>query len=234
MKKLKPYKITKNAVLYRVKTAAGVDRSAFAAAEWPADKPLLCFDFKSFKLNPAKPPKFAVSDKYGQRIACYSLGHGIKNPGRACPAAGISARPPKSLAELRRISRKYFFAYVRRFGNRLGTEFTKRYPEYDRVYLPKVKALVLGKNGKDVGLYTHMPLTGVAGKRLDNMGWHSLVPGLSKVERASAHYQAALWLKKTTRLRVGVVFDLVDKESYEFFSGLGFTTCRAIFQRRRK
>ena len=234
MKKLKPYKITKNAILYRVKTAAGVDRRAFAAAEWPADKPLLCFSFKSFKLNPAKPPRFAVSGKYSQRIACYSPGRGIKNPGRPCHAVGISARAPKSLAELRRISRKHFFAYVRRFGNRLGAELGKDYPEYDRIYLPKVKALVLEKNGKDVGLYTHASLTGVAGKRLDSMFWHCLVPGLSKAERASAHYQAALWLKKTTKLQVGVAFDLVDKESYEFFSGLGFATCRATFQRRRK
>ncbi|MHB9138693.1 MAG: hypothetical protein ACYC4Q_04730 [Victivallaceae bacterium] len=234
MKKLKPYKITKTAILYRVKTAAGVDRRMFAAAEWPADKSLLCFDFKSIKLNPAKPPKFAVPGKYCHRVACYSPGRGIKNPGQPCPAAGISARAPKSLAELRRISRKHFFAYARGFRNRLGTEFCKVYPEYDRVYLPKVKALVLEKNGKDVGLYTHTPLTGVAGKRLDNMCWHSLVPGLSKAERASAHYQAALWLKETTKLQVAVSFDLVDKEAYEFFSGLGFTTCRAIFQRRRK
>lgn len=211
-----------------------MDRRAFAAAEWPADKPLLCFDFKSFKLNSAKPPKFAVPGKYSHRIACYSPDRRIKNPGRICPAAGISARAPKSLAELRRISRKHFFTYVRRFGNRLGTELGKSYPEYDRVYLPKVKALVLEKNGKDVGLYTHTPITGVAGKRLDNMCWHSLVPGLSIAERASAHYHAALWLKKTTKLRVAVVFDLVDKESYEFFSSLGFTSCRAIFQRRRK
>ena len=58
------------------------------------------------------------------------------------------------------------------------------------------------------------------------------MPGLSKAERAGAQYLSALWLKKTTKLKVAVAFDLVDKESYEFFSGLGFATCRVILQRR--
>ncbi len=231
---MKPYKITKNAILYRVKNIAGVNDSAFRAAQWPADKPLLCFDFKSVKLAPARPPKFVVRGRYNHRIACYSPGRGIRNPGRPCPQAGISVRPPKSLAELRKISREHFLGFMRRFGSRLGTEFDKSYPEYEKDYLPKVNALVIVKGAKAVGLYTHTPIVGVAGKLLDNMCWHSLVPGLSGAQRASAHYQAACWLKKTTKLRVSVVFDLIDKDSYEFFSKLGFSTCRVVFQRRKK
>lgn len=234
MDPIKSYKIVKNAILYRVKTPAQVTQKLVSTVQWPADKQMLCFDFKSVKLNPAKPPKFKVSSKYCHRIACYSPGPGLKNPGRPSPLSGVSVQAPNSLAELRRLSRKHFFKYWRIWGDKVGADFTKGYAGYDRDWLPKVKALVVEKNGKDIGLYIHTPVTGVAGKRLENMCWHSLVPGLSKVERASAHYQAALWLKKTTKLQISVVFSLVDRESYEFFSGLGFSTCRAIFMRRRK
>ena len=234
MNPMKPYKITKTSILYRVKTLAQVTQGLVSSVEWPADKQLLCFDFKSVKLNPAKSPKFKVSSKYCHRIACYSPSPGLMNPGRPCPPAGVSVRAPKSLVELRQLSKKHFFRYWRLWGDKVGANFTEGYPEYHRDWLPKVKALVVVKDGKDVGLYTHTPITGVAGKRLDNMCWHSLLPGLSKAERASAHYQAALWLKATTKLKISVVFSLVDRESYEFFSGIGFSTCRAIFSRRRK
>ena len=55
MKKMKPYKLTSNAVLYRVKTAAQVDQTLVDSVDWPKNKIMLGFDFKQMPLVAGKP-----------------------------------------------------------------------------------------------------------------------------------------------------------------------------------
>ncbi len=64
MKKLKAYKITDSSILNRVNKPSQITQALVNSVDWPAHLRGLCFDFKSMKLNPAKPLNFKLSPKY--------------------------------------------------------------------------------------------------------------------------------------------------------------------------
>jgi hypothetical protein len=231
MKKMKPYKITSNAALYRVKDAGQVNQELVDSVDWPKSKVMLGFDFKQLPLVAGKPPRFKVSKELDHRIACYSPGIGLKKP-EAFPAAGIEVRSPKSFAELKKVNTLCHKAFYKQWGKLVRHDYKAELKEYEKDYLAKTQSLIILKNGKPAGLYSHMQFQSVLGMKLDTLTWHNLLPGLSLGERRSAHYQAALWLKDTCTTKIAVVFSLFDREAYEFFSGLGFYTRRALFIRR--
>lgn len=230
MKTLKPYKVTSSGPLYKVRTPAQVNQKLVDTAGWKKEDKLICFDFRPMRL-PAKPIKFKVSSNYDCRVACYSPSPGIKAAVKPCPPAGIESRPPQSLAELTRATEASFRAYLKERGALVPPAVIKSYKDYKKNYLGKIKALLLLRKGKLVGLTAHMPATGVLGDKQDLIVWRVFLAKLSPAEQRSAHCQEALWFKKTTKNRVAIVINYYEKEAFKLFSSLGFTTRRAIFER---
>lgn len=232
MKTLKPYKVTSTGPLYKVRTPAQVNQKLIDAVGWKKEDKLICFDFRPMPL-PAKPIKFKVSPNYDSRVACYSPGPGVKAAVKPCPPAGIESRPPSSLAELKRATEASFQAYLKERGKLVPPDVIKDYKDFKKNYIGKIKALLLLRKGKLVGLTAHMPSTGVLGDKQDLIVWRVFLAKLSPAELRSAHCQEALWLKATTKNRVAIVLNYYEKEAFKLFYSLGFTTRRAIFERIR-
>jgi len=231
MKKLKPYNVAPDGLLYKVRKLSEVSQKLIDVVGWDEKHIRIGFDFKPMPL-PAKPPQVRVSRKYSSRLACYSPGLGLKTAGKPCQAPGIEARPPKSLSELKKTLRISYRTYVKQWGKLTPTGLIRNYSKYEREYPKKITALLIFKKGRLAGVVHHIKTVGVLRDKQNLITWYALVPGLTAGERAAANYLAALWLKKTTSRRISTLVELFERDSFKFFSGLGFITRRIIFERQ--
>ncbi len=226
---LKPIKRTPRGDWYSVERPGLVDQKLLNSLDWPVDKPYMTFIFPKQKVNPAKPPRFKVSRKYLNFIRCFAVPKAIKLPAEPASLAGIVVRPPKNLAELKRINRQDHKAHLKKAGKKAGYSVWNEYKFYEKEYMPKASALLYFRKGKFFGLSVHFPCKVFKAGTKDHLGWHVSFKGLTQAERRSAEYQQALWLNKTTRC--GLSLSLSPGESYKFFAGLGLTTDRVTFER---
>lgn len=231
MKKIKPFKVTKSGPLYRVKKTSQVDQKLIDSVEWPSDQRLLSFDFKPVRM-PSKPISFKIPREYCWRLACYSPSLGIKSTLKPCPLDGITSRPPASYAEHLRASRAAYRSYLKRWGKLVPPGIITSYPKYEKESVKKSASLLIFKGKKLAGLYSHIKTTGVMGDKQNYISWYELFPGLTAAELRSAHYQAALWLKKTAKRKVSALVESYEKEPFGFFSSLGFIARRVVIERR--
>lgn len=232
MKTLKPFKVTASGPLYKVKTLAKVDLKLADSVEWRKEHRLLSFDFKPVRL-PAKPVNPGLSRKYSWRLASYSPGVGIKSALPPCPAAGITSRPPASLAEHRKGIGLSFKTYIKQWGKLVPRNVHDTSREYIKTYPPKLTTLLLFKGKKMCGICSHIKTTGVMKDKQNYVSWYYLFPGLTPAERRSARYQVSAWLKKTTRRKVSTLVEGFERDAFEFFSALGFITLRIVIERRK-
>ncbi len=230
MKKLKPVKVTSNVARYRIKEMASIDTAFVEALDWSADVPWLVIDFKAQALRPGKMPRLDISRKYNLMLGCIE-GKVLKVPA-PCPEAGITARPPKSKAEVKKVLRAAFLQYVKSLGKRLGPAFEKNYRQFENSMVKSAEALVILKDGKPCGLFAFVPHTDVYGRKFCHITWHNFFSPLTPGQRRSAQRQAVLWLKKNAKQRLSVALDLYLKEYYEFFAGLGFSVSSLWVERR--
>ena len=231
MKKLEPFKVTKTGPLYRVKRPSQVDRKLIDSVEWRKEQRLLSFDFKPVRV-PSKPIPFKIPRKYCWRVACYSTGPGIKSALKPCPEAGITSRPPASFAEHLRASWAAYRSYRKKWGKLVPPGIIAAYPKYVKESVKKSTSLMIFRGKKLVGLFSHLKTTGVLDDKQNYVCWYELFPGLTAAERRSARCQASHWLKKTAKRRVSVLVESYEKDAFEFFSSLGFTTRRVVIERR--
>ena len=232
MKTLKPYKVTEAGPLYRVKKYSQITQKLVDSLGWPTDMKRPGIDFKTVPLKRGIRNAFRLSPRYALILACYSAGKGIRAAVSPCAEAGITSRPGKSFAELKRLSDSGLKLYVKEWRGKLSDAFFENYKDYEKDYLKKAASLITFRKGRPCGLFVHVPMKGVSGKTYDFIAWHNLFPGLTAAEKRSARYQAALWFKGTAKRQFAVCLDLFDKESYDFFAGLGFVSCRLLFERR--
>lgn len=227
---LKAYKITERSIFYKVGAPARVKQALVNSLHWPAELRGLCLEFKSVKLNPAKPISPKLSPKYTATIACYSPAGGIK-VGGAVPAAAIVVRPPKSLAEFRRVAALDEKIFLRLWGKKMSPEAKAGYSLMSDDNMRKIKALIAFKEDKPVAFFGYMPFKGVSGKTYDAVTSWNLFPGLSAAEGRSAFYQAGLWLKKNSKRQNSVSLGAYERETVKFFAQGGFTCCRVVVER---
>lgn len=231
MKDLKPYKVTDTSILYKVKDPAQITPALVKSLDWPAEKRALGIDFKPRKMDPARPLVFRLPAGYTSKTACYSPAGGIRVPAVRPAVDGIETRPPKSLAELRRVSAMDDRIFLKLWRKKLSAKAAADYETFVDKHLTKLNALIAFRKGKPCGLFAHLKHKGVSGKTYDALTSWNLFPGLSPAERRSALYQSALWLKKSARRQVSVTVGYYEKDLLKFFAGLGFTTCRVVIER---
>ena len=219
-----------DAEAYRVPAPRRIDTAFLKSMDWPKDKPGLRIEFTS-AISLAKLPPVKLPGGYLVRLACNSARKGVKRAGENVPAAGIEARPPKNLAELKKVNLLVYKAYVKTWGKKVGRNFSAASLEYQKKYLPITKSLIMFKQGKPVGLYSLLKYALPSGKLCDLVAWHNHMPGLSAAERRSFWHQGAVWFSKTAKRQLVVGLDLFDKESLQFFSILGFKVTRIRFER---
>ena len=235
MTKIRLYKQFKNyALMYKIDDISKLNNKLIESIEWPKDISALAFDFKSAQLDKKKTFSIKVSPKYGGRVAYRSQGKGLKNIGESVPQAGIELRAPKNFAELERVQKKVTNYYYKLGGKYVTAEFKKLGKEYLKKYLKKANPIIIVKGKKIVGLFAILTDKGADGKVYNVMAWHNLLPGLSTMERKSAYYQAAKWIKENTTKQIAVVVDNFDPASRKFFIGLGFKPYRIIITRLDK
>lgn len=229
MKKISLFKSTPRVDWYKVPGPGAVDQKLIDSLDWPVEKPYVCFIFPRTKLDPAKPLRFKVSRKYMGNVRVFTPARTLKLPPEPASLAGITVRPPKSLAELKRVNRLDHAAHLKRDGKKAGYSAWNEYKAYEKTFMPKATALMFFRKGKFFGLAVHFPHDIFNVGKRDHLGWHVSFKGLNPAERRSAEYQQALWLKKTARR--GLTLSLGDGESYKFFARMGLTADRIGYER---
>ncbi len=231
MEKLKPYRVTKAGPVYRVNDIKKINRKLFESLEWPKDAPWLTIDFPPTAMTKGRIPKFGLPAAYNPIVNCYSVGKRIKLPA-AAEAKSVSVRPAASIAENLRVYRAACGHYLKAWGKKLGPAFRRNAESYVDKYLPDNKALIVFKNGVPCGLYSYLPYKSDSKNICNHVTWHNLFPGLSLAEKSAAKYQAAVWLKKTSKRPISVSLDTFEKEYFDFFAGLGLRMFRLLVERR--
>lgn len=226
----KAYKVTERFLFYKVGAPGRITQSLVNSLYWPAELRGLCLEFKSVKLDPAKPISPKLSPKYTSTIACYSPAGGIKLRARV-PEAGITVRPPKSFAEFKRIAALDEKIFLRLWGKKMSPEAKAGYSLMSSKKIRSIKALIAFKKNKPVAFFGYMKHKGVSGKTYDALTSWNLFPGLSPAEGRSAFYQAGLWLKKNSKRQNSISLGTYEKVPVKFFAESGFTCCRVIVER---
>jgi len=225
--------MAKSGPVYRVKSMSMITQPRIETMDWAADAPWLSICFKPAPLRRGRVPKFKISSGYNPVLWCSSV-KSLQVTAQPVMAEGISSRLPENLAELKKVYHQGYLSYVKEWGKKLGPAFIKNAAKYEADYLPKSKSLIVFRHGAPCGLFSHVAYTDIFKKKYAHITWHNLLPGLSAAEKRAARYQAALWLKKTVKKPVSVTLDLFEKESYDFFAGLGLVASRLLLERRKK
>jgi len=231
MKELKPIKVTARGDWYRVKGPADVNQKLVDSIDWPKDKPYLNFVFPKQKISAAKPIRLKVSRKYLVSINTISGAGGIKVPPKPSSLAGIVTRPPKDLAELKRLNKMDQKEVLRKEGKKAGYSVWNDYKRYEQEIMPKAKALLFYRKGKFSGLAVHFKSEIFSLGTCDHLGWNPGFEGFTAAERRSAEYQQALWMKKTAKRGLSVILDPVPNQHYKFIAGLGQVVGRVRMER---
>ncbi len=231
MEIMKPFKVTPRGDWYRIKGPAELDQKLLDSINWPKEKPFINFVFAPQKMDAAKVLRFKLSRKYLASINCVAGGRGVKVPAKPATLAGIEVRPPKDLAELKRLNRMDHARLLKEEGKKAGYSAWNDYKLYENEIMPKAKALVFYRKGKFAGLAVHfksdIPVLGC----VDHLGWHSAFKKFTPAERRSAEYQQALWMKKTATHGLSVLLDSVPGPYYKFIAGLGLYAARVRVER---
>lgn len=231
MKILRPLKVTTRGDWYRVKSAADVNQKLLDSIYWPKDKPYLNFVFPEQKISVAKPLRLKVSRKHIVSINCISNGKGIKVPPLPSSFAGIVTRPPKDLAEFKRLNKMDHKEVLRKEGKKAGYSVWNEYKRYEKEIIPKAKALLFYRKGKFSGLAVHFRSEIFSIGTRDHLGWHAGFEGFTAAERRSAEYQQALWMKKTAKRGLSVLLAPVPDAYYKFIANLGLVVGRVSVER---
>jgi hypothetical protein len=231
MKALKPIKITPRGDWYRVKSPADINQKLLDSVDWPKDKPYLNFIFPKQKVSAAKPLRFKVSRKNLVSVNCVATGRGIKVPPKPASLAGIVTRPPKDLAEFKRLNKLDHKEVLRKEGKKAGYGVWNDYKRYEKELMPIAKALLFYRKGKFAGLAVHFKSDIFSIGKCDHLGWHAGFEGFTPAARRSAEYQQALWMKKTAKRGLSVLTDLPLGPYFKFLAGLGLVTGRVRLER---
>lgn len=231
MKILRPLKVTPRGDWYRVKSPADVNQKLLDSIDWPKDKPYLNFLFPKQKISAAKPLRFKVPRKYIMSVHCISGGRGIKVPPEPSSLAGIVTRPPKNLAEFKRLNKMEHKEVLRKEGKKAGYSVWNEYKRYEKEIMPRAKALLFYRKGKFSGLAVHFKSEIFSIGTRDHLGWHAGFEGFTAAERRSAEYQQALWMKKTAKRGLSVLMDPVPCPYYKFIANLGLVVGRVCVER---
>jgi hypothetical protein len=231
MKTLKPVKVTPRGDWYRVNNPSDIDQKLLDSINWPEDKPYLNFIFPKQKMSAAKPLRLKLPKKYLVAVNCMSGGRGIKVPPKPSSLAGIATRPPKDLAEFRRLNKMELKELLRKEGKKAGYSVWNDYKLYEKETMPKAKALLFYRKGKFTGLAVHFKSKIFSIGTCDHLGWHSDFKGFTPAERRSAEYQQALWLRKTVKHGFSVFGDTVLGPYDKYIASLGLVIGRVRIER---
>lgn len=217
--------------VYKAGDGAVIDQKLLDSVDWPQKNPYCSFIIKRVPLNPARPLRFAVSNKYAQMLYCFYPKSGIKlHPPPA--TTGITARPPKSLAELVRVSYLEKVKLLKLEGKKAGYSVRHDWQVYKTKFLPKAKALLFFKGEKFQTLCVCFRRRNIYGEMESYISWHPKLGGLTPAEARSVRYQEALWLKKHEKGRVSGFSMAKGDANYKFLAALGFETDRVVFERK--
>ena len=206
-----------------------IDMALLKAYGWSEEAPNVRFEFKkTLKLAKFPPAKLPANSLL--RLGCSAAGKKLGYAGKAVPAAGIEARPPKNFAELKRVNRSAHRDYLKTWGKKAGGFFLTAAKKYETKYLPKTRSLVMLRKGKPVALYSLLKFPARSGI-VDVVAWHGPFVKLSAKELRSVKHQASVWLNSAARHHLAVGLDYFDKESLRFFAGLGFKVDRILVVR---
>lgn len=146
--------------------------------------------------------------------------------------AGITARPPKNLAELVRLSYLEKMKLLRREGKKAGYSVRHDWELYKKKFLPKAKALIFFKKGKFLTLAVYFRRKNIYGEMENYISWHPKLKDLAPAEARSVQYQEAVWLSKSGKYRVSSFCMAKVDAYYKFVASLGFETDRVVFERK--
>jgi hypothetical protein len=210
--------------IHKIAVPRRIDSAMLKNYGWPEVEPSVRFEFKKTlklaKLPPAKLPANTLL-----RLGCGAAGKKLGYKGKAVPAAGIEARPPRNFGELKRVNRLAHQVFLKTWGNKVGGFFLTAAKKYETKYLPKTRSLIMFRKGKPVALYSLIKFK-EKGKLIDIAAWHCPFAKLSPAELRSVWHQAASWMESEAKYRVVVGLDHFDKQSIGFFSLLGFNVDR--------
>lgn len=210
--------------VHKIAAPKRIDAAMLKKYGWPWDEPSVRFEFnKDLKL--AKFPPVSVPAGSLLRLGCASAGEKIGYKGKAVPAAGIEARPPRNFAELKRVNRLAHHDYLKSWGKKVGGFYLTELKRYETKYLPKTRSIIMFRGGKPVALYSLLKFK-EKGKWVDIATWHCPFASLSAKELRSVSHQAAAWMDSEASHRVIVGLDYFDKGSIRFFAALGFKVPR--------
>lgn len=173
----------------------------------------------------AELPPIRLPEEYLARVACRSRGNRLNYKGKAVPAAGIEARPPRSQAELKRVYRLAHRSYLRSWGPKVAGFYLSAVKEFEKKYLPRARSLIMSRKGKPAAFYCLLKVPRPGGA-VDLVAWHNPIVPLSAAERRSAWHQAASWMNTVSKRRLVVGLDSFDKDSIRAFAALGFRVDR--------
>ena len=217
--------------VYKVGDASLIDQKLIDSVDWPEANPYCAFIIKRIPLSPAKPLKFKISRRYYQMLYCFSPKSGIKIPTQP-PLAGITARPPKNLAELVRMSYQEKVKLLKQEGKKAGYSVRNDWKEYKNKFLPKAKALLFFRGKRFLTHAACFRRRNIYGDMETYMSWHPKFDGLTPAEIRSMLYQEAIWLKKINKDRVSrFCMSKVDR-AYKFLAEMGFETDRVLLERK--
>ncbi len=228
-KKIEPFRTTAHAAFYKVSKPDDISSELLRSAAWPEELRMVCFEFKTVKLQPPVPLSVKLPSKYSVSLACYSSGRAIK--AAQVPACGIEIRSPRNIAELKKATRNDEVEFISRYGSKLSAAAKAGYSILTSKELCKIKCVIAFKNGRQVGFFGHLPHKGVSGKTYDSLISWNTFRGLSAAERRSAFAQAFAWLKKSARSPISIVAGAYEKDLRKALSEAGFTTCRVCVER---
>jgi hypothetical protein len=197
-----------------------IDAALLKAYGWSEEEPSVRFEFKK-TLKLAKLPPVKIPAGCLLRLGASAPGKKLGYAGKAVPAAGIEARPPRNFAELKRVNRLAHRAYLKEWGTKVGGFFLTDAKKYETEYLPKTRSLIMFRKGKPVALYSLFKYKEKGGV-VDVVAWHCPFVRLAPAEVRSVWHQASSWMNSASNHRLVVGLDDFDKASLRFFSGLGF------------
>lgn len=210
--------------IHKIAVPRRIDVALLRAHGWTEDTPSIRFEFKK-ALRLAKLPPVKIPVNSLLRLGCSAAGKKLGYKGKAVPLAGIEARPPIDLTELKRVNRAAHLAYLKAWGKKVGGFFLTAAKKYETKYLPKTRSLIMFKKGKPVALYSLLVYR-EKGRVTDIAAWHCPFVKLSAKELRSVRHQASVWMDSSAKARLSVGLDYFDKGSLKFFAGLGFNIDR--------
>ena len=210
--------------IHKIAVPRVIDKTLLTAYGWSAEVPSVRFEFKK-TLKLAKFPLVKIPAGCLLRLGASAPGKKLGYSGKAAPATGIEARPPRNFAELKRVNRLAHRAYLKEWGTKVGGFFLTAAKKFETKYLPKTRSLIMLRKGKPVALYSLLKYA-EKGRTTDIVTWHCPFVRLSPAEVRSVWYQASSWMDSASKGRLVVGLDHFDKASVKFFAGLGFKVDR--------